>query len=239
MTPASEPAAGSALDAAGGARSGADAMGALLGRARLGLDGLGRVMNAVAGWLFVVCALFVTFDVVSRKYFNFSSKATVEVTGYMLAFGIAWGLTEALTSRAHIRVDVLVSRMPLGVRAYMHALALTFLGLLGFFLSWRAWAVVHDSWGFGSHDSSALSVPLAYPQGAWALGITIFFVLTVVMWLEVVVLLARGRADVIDRMLGARTLQEEAAEALEAAHMVELEARPIAGGTDAPAQARR
>ena len=212
--------------------SGADALGALLARARLGLDRLGHLMNAVAGWLFVVCALFVTFDVVSRKYFNFSSKATVEVTGYMLAFGIAWGLTEALTSRAHIRVDVLVSKMPLKVRAWMHGLALTFLGLLGFFVAWRAWSVVQDSWDFGSRDSSALAIPLAYPQGAWALGITVFFVLTVVMWLEVVVLLALRRADVIDRMLGPRTLQEEAAEALEAAHMGDGET-PAGVGTEA------
>jgi hypothetical protein len=41
------------------------------------------------------------------------------------------------------------------------------------------------------------------------------------MLLEVLVLLARGRADRVDGMLGSRTLQEETAEALEAAHMAE------------------
>jgi TRAP-type C4-dicarboxylate transport system permease small subunit len=201
-----------------------NALSAILDRLRVSLDRLGGLLNVAAGWLFIVCSLFVTFDVVGRKFFGISSKATVELTGYMLALGIAWGLTEALTSRAHIRVDVLVSKMPLGVRAWMHALALTFLGVLGFFLSWRAWAVVQDSWDFNTHDSSALSVPLAYPQGAWALGITLFFALTLVMWLEVLVLLALGRSDVIDRLLGPRTLQEEASEALEAAHMSDVEA---------------
>ena len=203
-----------------------NALSAFLERVRLSLDRVARLMNAAAGWLFIVCALFVTFDVLGRKFFSISSKATVELTGYMLAFGVAWGLTEALTSRAHIRVDVLVTRMPLAIRAWMHALALTFLGILGFFLTWRGWAMVHDSWDLDSHDASALAIPLIYPQGAWALGITVFFALIVVMWLEVVVLLARRRGDVVDHLLGARTLQEEAAEAVEAAHMADVEPGP-------------
>ena len=207
----------------------ARAISVVLERVRRLIDAVGRLLNAAAGWLFIVCALFVTFDVLGRKFFAISSQATVELTGYMLALGITWGLTEALTSRAHIRVDVVVSKMPLAVRAWMHAIALTFLGVLGFFLTWRGWAVVQESWDFNSRDSTTLAVPLIYPQGLWALGITVFFALTVVMWLEVVVLLALRRGDLIDHLLGPRTLQEEAAEAVEAAHMaedVEAEARP-------------
>lgn len=176
-------------------------------------------MSCVAGWLFVVCACFISFDVISRKFFGFSSQATVELTGYMLAFGIAWGLTDALTTRSHVRVDVLVMRMPPRLRAYMHALALVFLVFLNFFLVWRCWAVVNDAWLFGARDSSALRTPLIVPQGLWALGITVFFLLTVVMLLEVLVLLARGRREVVDRLLGPRTVDEETAEALEAAGM--------------------
>jgi TRAP-type C4-dicarboxylate transport system permease small subunit len=176
-------------------------------------------MSCVAGWLFVVAALFVSFDVISRKFFGFSSQATVELTGYMLAFGIAWGLTDALTTRAHIRVDVLLTRLPVGARAYMHALALAFLVFLGFFLVWRCWGVVGDAWLFGARDSSALATPLIIPQGLWALGITIFFLLSVLMFLEVLLLLVLGRREQIDRLLGPRTIEEETAEALEAAAM--------------------
>ncbi len=176
-------------------------------------------MSCVAGWLFVVAALFVSFDVISRKFFGFSSQATVELTGYMLAFGIAWGLTDALTTRSHIRVDVLLTRLPVGARAYMHALALAFLVFLGFFLVWRCWGVVGDAWLFGARDSSALATPLIVPQGLWAFGITIFFLLSVLMFLEVLLLLVLGRREQIDRLLGPRTIEEETAEALEAATM--------------------
>ena len=189
----------------------------LLDRLRAANERIGHLMNAAAGWLFVVCALFVSFDVLARKFFNVSSRATVELTGYMLALGIAWGLCDALTTRAHIRVDVLVTRMPLGLRVWMHGLALTFLAVLAWFFVWRGWAVVHDSWEFGAHDSSALTIPLVVPQALWAFGITVFFALIVIMLAEVVLLLSLGRPTEVDRLLGPRTLEEEAEEALDAA----------------------
>jgi TRAP-type mannitol/chloroaromatic compound transport system permease small subunit len=189
----------------------------LLTRLRAANELVGHVMNDVAGWLFVVCALFVSFDVLARKFLNVSSKATVEITGYMLAFGIAWGLCDALTTRAHIRVDVLVSRLPLAFRVWAHGLALAFLAVLAFFFVWRAWAVVLESWEFNAHDSSALTIPLVVPQALWALGITAFFLLTMLMLAEVSILLSMGRRGQVDRMLGPRTLREEADEALEAA----------------------
>jgi TRAP-type mannitol/chloroaromatic compound transport system permease small subunit len=201
----------------------------LLGRLRAANELVGRVMNDVAGWLFVACALFVSFDVLARKFLSVSSKATVEVTGYMLAFGIAWGLCDALTTRAHIRVDVIVSKLPLALRVWAHGLALAFLAVLAFFFVWRAWAVVLDSWEFNAHDSSALTIPLVVPQALWALGITAFFVLTVLMLAEVVILLSLGRRAQVDRMLGPRTLQEEADEALEAAGVPRLEPGPAPG----------
>ena len=190
---------------------------ALLRRQRRIVEAVGRVMNDVAGWLFVVCALFVSFDVLARKFLSVSSRATVEITGYMLAFGIAWGLADALTTRAHIRVDVLVTRMPLRLRVWMHTLALAFLVTLAFLFTWRGWAVVHESWAFGARDSSALTIPLIVPQGLWVIGITVFFVVAVLLFVEVLVLLVLRRWSDVDQLLGPRTLVEEADEAIEAA----------------------
>ena len=55
------------------------------------------------------------------------------------------------------------------------------------------------------------------PQALWALGITVFFALVVIMLAEVVLLLTLGRRSEVDRLLGPRTLEEEAEEALDAA----------------------
>jgi TRAP-type mannitol/chloroaromatic compound transport system permease small subunit len=191
---------------------------ALVGGLRRIVDRLGALMNAVAGWVFVLCALFIVFDVVGRRW-GVSSKATVEITGYMLAFGIAWGLTDALTTRAHVRVDIVVTRLPLRARAWMHALALTFLVALNAVLAWRCWGVFADSWLFWARDSSALTIPLVVPQGLWALGITVFAALSVLSLAEVLLLLLAGRHAEVDRRLGPRTVGEETREALAAAAM--------------------
>src|ERR1700754_3161783 len=77
-------------------------------------------MNYVAGWNFILCAVFITVDVLCRNFGGFSSSATTEITSYMLAFGLAWGLAHALATRSHIRIDVLVNRLPIGLRQYLH-----------------------------------------------------------------------------------------------------------------------
>ena len=173
-------------------------------------------MNYVAGWNFIFCAAFITIDVVCRNFGGFSSSATTEITSYMLAFGIAWGLAHALATRSHIRIDVLVNRLPIGLRQYLHAFALVLLTGLSVFLAWCAWGLVNESILFNAKDTSALAVPLVIPQGLWAVGITMLAVFAVVLLLEVICLLATGDAARIDELLGPRGFQEETEEALQA-----------------------
>jgi hypothetical protein len=50
---------------------------------------LAAFMGHLSGWGFIACSLFISGDVLARAFLGFSSKATTEITGYMLAFGIA------------------------------------------------------------------------------------------------------------------------------------------------------
>jgi TRAP-type C4-dicarboxylate transport system permease small subunit len=188
-------------------------------RLRLAVAALAGGMGYVAGWNYILCALFITADVVGRSAFGASSAATVEVTGYMLAGGIAWGLAHALARRAHIRVDVWVNRLPLAIRAWLHLLSLLLLGGFAGFCAWAAWALVDESLLFDAHDNSALRVPLVVPQGVWLFGILAFCLMILVLTLEAALGLLLGRAEELDRLLGARTLEDETAEALEAVEM--------------------
>lgn len=186
---------------------------------RRGIAAAAALMAHAAGWAYVACAVFITFDIVARAFFGFSSKATVEITGYTLAGGIAWGLAHALARRAHIRVDVLVNRLPLGLRAWLHLLALLLLGVLAVFAAWAAWELVDESALFDAHDNSAMRIPLVVPQGIWAFGIAVFVVMLGAQLLEAALALALGRSAEVDRLLGARTLEDETQEALEAVAM--------------------
>lgn len=186
---------------------------------RTGVSALAAAMAWAAGWNYVACALFITADVLGRNLLGVSSAATVEVTGYMLAVGIAWGLAHALAKRAHIRVDVWVNRLPLKLRAVLHLLALLSLGAFAGFCAWAAYALVDESLLFGAVDNSALRVPLAIPQGLWTAGIAAFCLMIAVLVLESLLSILLGRPEELDRLLGSRTLEDETEEALEAVAM--------------------
>lgn len=185
-------------------------------RLRRLIDRAGQAMNVAAGWVFVLCAFSVTFDVIARNTLGVSSQSTTELTGYMLAFGIAWGLPHALTSRAHVRIDIFLNNVPLRWRQHLHILALALLAVFAGFLAYGAIMLVIESWDFGATDMSLLRTPLIIPQGLWALGLTAFFVLIVAMLIEALLLIAAGDSAAVDRLLGTRSYTEEAQEALDA-----------------------
>lgn len=194
-------------------------------RLRRGIAAAARWMNAAAGWMFVACALFITLDVIGRNTIGRSSQSTTEITGYMLAFGIAWGLPHALADRAHVRIDVFLNRLPSTWRQYLHLLALALLAVLIGFLVWGALATVTDSWEFGATDISYLRTPLVVPQSLWAFGLIMLLALILALWFEAGLRLIAGDGGAIDDLLGPRSYREEAAEAIDAAHSPEKGAR--------------
>lgn len=141
------------------------------------VSAIAAVMAYAAGWNYVACAALITTDVVGRNLFGWSSTATVELSSYMLACGIAWALAHTLARRAHIRVDVLVNRLPLRLRARLHVFSLALLAGFAAFIAWAGWQIVDESLLFGAHDNSALRIPLAVPQGIWAFGLLAFLVM--------------------------------------------------------------
>ncbi|QGZ66095.1 TRAP transporter small permease subunit [Paraburkholderia acidisoli] len=168
---------------------------------RRGLGRLSSWMNAAAGWSYLAVALFVTCDVVSRKVFGFSSGSTTQIAGYVLACGITWGLAHTMYERAHIRIDILVMRLPLRVRQYMHVIALTLLLVFIGFLAYSGVNLSSDSAMFQSTDLSALAMPLVIPQSIWTFGLAFFTVVLATMLVETLVLLLLGEARAIDALL--------------------------------------
>ncbi len=164
----------------------------------------------------MLCALFITGDIVGRNLLGVSSAATVEITGYMFAVGIAWSLAHALATRAHIRVDVLANRLPVRWRAPLHLVSLALLIGFAAFCAWAGWRLWEESALFGARDNSALQVRLVWPQGIWAAGLAAFVVMGAVLWIEALLNWLGGRPGALDRALGPRSIQDETAEALDA-----------------------
>lgn len=161
-------------------------------------------MAELAGWGYLIGAFFVTANVIARRYLGFSSPAMIEITGYLLAFGISWGLADTLVIKGHIRIDVVVNKLPQRPRVLMHVLALLFLLAFGTMLGLRAWQVFAESWELHATDTTALSTPLVVPQGIWLIGLAVF--LSVLGWrvLRAAHLLARRRYEDLEELVGSR-----------------------------------
>jgi TRAP-type C4-dicarboxylate transport system permease small subunit len=192
----------------------------LPGRIRGSLERAGEAMANVAGLAYLVCAGLIGFDVVSRRLFGFSSQGTVELSGYILAIGFGLGASNALARKAHVRVDVLVPKMPRRVQVILHLFALASLIAFVALLTWRVWDVALTSWRQDIHEASALFFPVAWPQIPWVIGITFMLVYACIVFIEMLTLVARGRPDAVIDRLASLSVIEETEEALAAGRLV-------------------
>ncbi len=134
----------------------------------------------------------------------------------MLGVGIAWGLAGALEARTHVRIDILIQKVPPQYRGYLHWLALASLAVFAGFLAYGAWHTTVESWEFKATDNSLLKTPLIIPQGLWLFGIGVFGAMVALRVLEVALLLPGRNIQAIELLTGPRSYVEEAEEALEA-----------------------
>ncbi len=180
------------------------------------LQWVGRRAMFVAGLCYLLITLLICFDIAARHLLGFSSEATIELTGYMMAVGMTWGLAGTLFERGHVRIDVLVQKMPLRVRVWLHLASLVALIVSTGFYTWGAVSLARDSFSFDATDLSTLRTPLVIPQGLWAAGFALLLLAALALALRAVRQLALGQYDEMDRALMARTYVDEAAETLEA-----------------------
>ena len=187
-----------------------------LGPLRRLADRLALALMLLGGLIFLAATLLIAGDVVARNFLGFSTRSTIELSGYALAIGIAWSLAGVLARRAHIRVDLLVRKLPLRPRAFAHLAAFLLLAVFASFLGYGAWLLVDESLMFNATDISALRAPLWIPQALWAGGLFFFLACVLLRIADIALLMLAGRWADVDRIAGARNDMDEAEETLEA-----------------------
>ncbi|MDI9330265.1 MAG: TRAP transporter small permease [Alphaproteobacteria bacterium] len=180
------------------------------------LEWLSRRAMGMAGWCYLAMTVLICFDIFARRLLGFSSESTIELNGYLLAIGMSWGLAGTLFERGHVRIDVLLQRMPLKWRALLHLVSLLALAVtVGFFI-WGSVSLARDSLAFGATDLSALRTPLVIPQGLWAAGFILLGLAVLAVLARSVSLVLSGQAARMDAELTARNDRDEADETLQA-----------------------
>lgn len=158
-----------------------------------------------AGWLLVVYSVMVCVEIVGRRYFKYSIQGIDDIGGYLMAILSAIGLSFSLMQRAHVRIDLLLPYLPTRFAMWLNvASLLSLLGLAAFF-SARAWTVAAQSVSMGAVSSTALRVPLIYPQAIWLAAMLLFTVAAAVQSAKAIRLAIQGNASAVSDLAGSST----------------------------------
>jgi len=191
--------------------------------------------SAVARWgvrggglLMLAAAMLVSFDVIMRRVFNFTTGGADELSGYAFAIGSAWSFAFVTLARINVRVDALYSHFPLPLAGIMDFLSLVAMASFAITIARYGFEVVATSWNLTARSNSVLAVPLWIPQLAWWLGLVLFVVMLALLLLRSGTALVRGDWQGLHRLAGARSAVEEAEAEAAYAHS-EIEAGPGPG----------
>lgn len=180
------------------------------------IEWVSRRAMGLAGWCYLAMTVLICFDIAARRLLGFSSESTTELSGYLMAVGMSWGLAGTLLERGHVRIDVLLQKMPQGWRVVLHLLSLTALLVSIVFFIWGATSLALDSYAFGATDLSTLRTPLVVPQGLWAAGFVLFGLAALALMTRGLRQALQGQWQALDESLMSRSYQEEADETLQA-----------------------
>jgi TRAP-type mannitol/chloroaromatic compound transport system permease small subunit len=179
-----------------------------------------RVARAGAlggGLLILAAALLVSVDVVLRKLANTTLGGADELSGYALAIGSTWSFAFVLLARGHVRIDALYQLLPRRLAALCDLVAIVALLVFASLIAWHGAGMLAQSWQLGARSNSSLAVPLAWPQALWWLGYAAFVACAVLLLLRALLAMAAGDLATANRLIGARSIQEEAADELASA----------------------
>ena len=145
--------------------------------------GLANFAMAVAALGVLGMCLLVTGAVVVRYVFGFPVVWVPEIVGYLMVALVFLALGETMLAGRHIKIDLVVSRLPSRLRDLAELFTLTLsLAVAGFF-AWHGVNTMLRSLEYGRRDAfGALNLPLYIPQTALPIGLS---VLTLVMALLV------------------------------------------------------
>ena len=160
------------------------------------LDAVNTVA-AVAAYLsglgFMVISVYITLDVLGRKFVGISSAVTDEMGGYALVFGSAMALAFALSTGSHVRIDVLLPKFPPRMRTLLNYAAWLAMAFFAAMLAAYSWKLALESWQTDARAMSFLRTPLGYPQAIMAFGFTLLAVQAALMLTVAVLESARSK----------------------------------------------
>lgn len=127
----------------------------LLSVSRL-IDAVNDRVGRVAYWLVLVMTLISAGNAISRYGLNVSSNAWLEIQWYLFSGVFLLGAGYAMLKNAHVRIDVIASRLPPRVTAWIEIVGIVvFLGPVCWIFLDFGWAMFYESYASGEISTDA------------------------------------------------------------------------------------
>jgi TRAP-type C4-dicarboxylate transport system permease small subunit len=154
------------------------------------IDALALALERLLGLALIVAVLYNFVNVVGRYVFGRTFISADEVQIYIMIYIAFLGAAVATWRRMHLRMDVLLQRMPRGVQAGLGALELALIGVLAAFVLYVSSGYVQQMAGLDARSQNA-GIPMWIPHSAIVLGFGLIAVLSV---LQIIQLFRKGDA---------------------------------------------
>ena len=154
------------------------------------IDALALGLERLLGLALIVAVLYNFVNVVGRYGFGRTFISADEVQIYIMIYIAFLGAAVATWRRMHLRMDVLLQRMPRGVQAGLGALELALVVVLAAFVLYVSSGYVKQMAGLDARSQNA-GIPMWIPHSAIVLGFGLIAVLSV---LQIIHLFRKGDA---------------------------------------------
>ena len=141
---------------------------------RLSIAGL---WIASIGVLLMFAIVFI--EIVARKLFETSIYISQDYSGYMMAICLALPLGILVRRRGHIKVDIIINRLPSKIRYWLELFFLIIMLCYGIVLTYICYGLAKDSYDLKAVSIDLSHTPLWIPQSTLVIGIA-FFVITLI-----------------------------------------------------------
>ena len=154
------------------------------------IDALALALERLLGAALIVAVLYNFVNVVGRYVFGRTFISADEVQIYIMVYIAFLGAAVATWRRMHLRMDVLVQRLPRGVQAGLGVVEVVLTVLLAGFVLYVASGYVRQMAGLDARSQNA-GIPMWIPHSAIVIGFGLIAVLSV---LQIIQLFRKGDA---------------------------------------------
>jgi TRAP-type C4-dicarboxylate transport system permease small subunit len=175
-------------------------------------EGISRVGAIAGGAMLLIASIVICIDITTRYLFSWTVGGADELSGYALAISSAWGLSAAVLTRSHIRIDTVYVRVKSRLRAGLDLASLATFIFFFALITYYAWGVLKQSWTSDSHSLSEIQMPLIFPQGLWVLGLAFFVFVSALLFARGLRFLMKGDLDSLFALIGSKSAVAEAEE---------------------------